>query len=56
MHRRQLADVHTNVVLRYVDDPAPGSTADLNDGDRIPDEELEEQSATLAALLRVAPA
>src|SRR5258708_4746185 len=51
----QIPHVHTNVVLRYVDDPAPGSTVDLNDGDRIPDEEFEEQSTTLAALLGVAP-
>jgi len=51
----QLPHLHTNVVLRYVDDPAPGGTVDLNNGAQIADDELERQSAILAALLRESP-
>lgn len=48
----QIPHLHTNVVLRYVDDPAPGGTVDLNNGERIADDELARQAVTLNALLR----
>jgi len=51
----QLPHLHTNVVLRYVDDPAPGGMVDLNSGAQIADDELERQSNILGALLRESP-
>ncbi len=51
----QIPHLHTNVVLRYVDDPAPGGTVDLNGSEPIADGELEEQAATLRAVLRESP-
>ena len=51
----QLPHLHTNVVLRYLDDPAPGGTVDINNGAQIADDEFERQSTILAALLRDSP-
>jgi diadenosine tetraphosphate (Ap4A) HIT family hydrolase len=48
----QIPHLHTNVVLRYVDDPAPAGTVDLSGSKPIADDELEEQAATLRAILR----
>jgi diadenosine tetraphosphate (Ap4A) HIT family hydrolase len=48
----QIPHLHTNVVLRYVDDPSPGGTIELNSGTRITDEVLERQAAALRELLR----
>src|SRR6266700_1699780 len=39
----QIPHLHTNVVLRDVDEPAPGGMLDLNNGERIADEMLEQQ-------------
>ncbi len=48
----QIPHLHTNVVLRYLDDPMPGGTVDLNNGTRIDDDELERQAELLRNLLR----
>ena len=50
----QIPHLHTNVVLRYVDDPAPGDIAEFISERPIDDSELEQQAASLAALLHEA--
>jgi diadenosine tetraphosphate (Ap4A) HIT family hydrolase len=47
----QIPHIHTNVVLRYVDDPMPGGTIDLNQGTQVADDELNAQVTSLRELL-----
>jgi diadenosine tetraphosphate (Ap4A) HIT family hydrolase len=50
----QIPHVHTNVVLRYVDDPAPGGLIDLNSPGEVADDELEAQATALRRRLHPA--
>lgn len=47
----QIPHIHTNIVLRYLDDPEPGGALDLNSGEQIADEELDAQADSLRGLL-----
>lgn len=51
----QMPHLHTNVVLRYLDDPSPEGTVDLNSRERVADDVLEAQAATLRTFLRESP-
>jgi diadenosine tetraphosphate (Ap4A) HIT family hydrolase len=47
----QIPHLHTNVVLRFLDDPAPGKPIDLDQGDPVPDVTLQAQASTLSSRL-----
>lgn len=47
----QIAHLHTNVVLRYLDDGQPGRPLDLSDGELVDEGELREDAAQLRQLL-----
>lgn len=47
----QIAHLHTNVVLRYLDDGHPGEPLDLGVGERVEPAQLKEDAAQLRKLL-----
>jgi diadenosine tetraphosphate (Ap4A) HIT family hydrolase len=48
----QIPHLHTNVVMRYMDDPAPGRSIDLNGGEVVPQDEFESQIAAIGEFIR----